>query len=48
MNDDPDNVVNFKLYSTNEIQSLKTAHKNKSFSMFHIIVCSLNKISADL
>ena len=48
MNDDPDNVVNFKPYSINEIQSLKTANQNKSFSTFHINVCTLNKISADL
>ena len=46
MRDDPDNVVNSKYYSINEIQSLKAANKNKSPSMFHIL--SLNKNFNDL
>ena len=45
-NDDPDNVVSSKYYSTNEIQSLKVANK-KSPSKFHINVCSLNKNDLD-
>ena len=48
MRDDPDNVVNSKYYSINEIQSLKVANKNKSLSMFHINSCSLNKNFDDL
>ena len=48
MKDDPHNVVNSKYYSINEIQSLKVANKNKPLSMFHINVCSLNKIFNDL
>ena len=48
MNDDRDNVVHFKYYSINQIQSLKTANKSKSFSMFNINVCSLNKNFDDL
>ena len=48
MNDDRDNVVNFKYYSINQIQSLKTANKSKSRSMFNINVYSLNKNFDDL
>ena len=48
MNDDPDNVVNIKYYSINEIQLLKVANKDKSLSMFHINAWSLNKSFGDL
>ena len=48
MSDDPDNVVNSKYYSVNEIQSLKVANKNKSLSMLHINACSSDKIFDDL
>ena len=43
MNDDPDNAVNSRYYSINEIESLKVTNKDKSPSMFHINACSLNK-----
>ena len=48
VNDDPDNVVNSKYYSINEILSLKVANKGKSHSMFYINACSLNKSFGDL
>ena len=48
VNDGPDNVVNSKYYSINEIHSLKAANKDKSLSMFHANACSLNKNFEDL
>ena len=48
VNDDPDNVVNSKCYSINEIQSLKVVNKSKSLSMLHINACSLSKNFDDL
>ena len=48
MNVDQDSAVDSKSYSMNEIQLLKIGNKNKSLSMFHINVCSLNKNFDDL
>ena len=48
MNDDPDNIMNSKYYSINEIQSLKVTNKNQSLFMFYINACSLNKNFDDL
>ena len=40
---DPGNVVNFRYFDIEQIQSLKFPQKEKSLSFFHINTCSLNK-----
>ena len=42
-NSDPENVVNFKFYNIDQIQTLKFPDKHKSLALFHINACSLNK-----
>ena len=45
---DPDNVVNSRYFNIDQIQSLEFCQKEKSFSLFHINTCSLNKNFDDL
>ena len=45
---DPDNVVNSIYFNIDQIQSLEFCQKEKSFSLFHINTCSLNKHFDDL
>ena len=47
-NNDPENVVNFKYYDTDQIKTLKFPNKYKSLALFHINACSLNKNFDDL
>ena len=42
-NTDPENVVQFKYYDIDELQTMKTPNKDKSRALFHINGCSLNK-----
>ena len=42
-NSDPENVVNFKFYNIDQIQTLKFPDKHKSLALFHINASSLNK-----
>ena len=45
---DPENVVNTNYYNTDQLQTLKFPETNKSLSLFHINVCSLDKNFDDL
>ena len=45
---DPKNVVNSRYFDIYQIHSLKFSQKEKSLSLFHINVCSLNKNFDDL
>ena len=47
-NSDPENVVNFKFYDIDQIQTLKFPDKHKSLALLHINACSLNKNLDDL
>ena len=47
-NNDPANVVNYKYYDIDQIQTLKSPNKHKSLALFHINACSLNKNFDDL
>ena len=47
-NNDPENVVNSKFYEIDQFQALKFPVKHKSFALFHINACSLNKNFDDL
>ena len=40
---DPGNVVNFRYFDIDQIQSIKFPQKEKSLSFFHTNTCSLNK-----
>ena len=40
---DPENVCSSKYYDIEEMHNVRIPHKNKSFSLFHINTCSLNK-----
>ena len=42
-NSDPENVIQSKYYDIDELQQLKILNKEKSFPLFHINSCSLNK-----
>ena len=45
---DPDKVCSSKYFDTEEMQNIEIPHKNKSLSLFHINVWSLNKNFDDL
>ena len=45
---DPEKVCSSKCCDIEEMHNIKIAHKNKSFSLFHINACSLNKNFDDL
>ena len=42
-NNDPENISPSKYYDIDETHNIKTPHKNKSLSPFHINACFLNK-----
>ena len=48
MEKNPENVANSKFYDIGQFQALKFPVKHKSFALFHINACSLNKNFADL
>ena len=47
-NNNPTNVVNYKYYDIDQIQTLKFPNKRKSLTLFHTNSCSLNKNFDDL
>lgn len=44
INNDPENVVQFKFYDIDVVQKMKIPNKSKSLTLFHISACSLKKI----
>ena len=47
-NNDPKKISSSKYYDINEMHSIKIPQYNKSLSLFHINICSLNKNFDDL
>ena len=45
---DPEKIASSKYYDIDEMHNNEIPHKNKSLSLFHLSVCSLNKNFDDL
>ena len=45
---DPEKIALSKYYDTDEMHNINIPHKNKSLSLFHINICSLNENFDDL
>ena len=43
INNDHENVVQFKFYDIDAVQNMKIPNKGKSLALFHISACSLKK-----